>query len=369
MSVDDSAFDYLVEATDEEQEGLFPSGEVSLIAGASGSGKTTLLLQLILLLRRGEPFFGRKTHSKPYAYLIYDRSENGLKRTAKRMGIDVRELNPYRPTKLEAAAATVDKLIATLLTKPEFAETKVIFIEGLDMLVPEGKTSDLTAVAKFLDRLQRLAQDLQLTIIGSVGSPKMKPKDKYQSPRDLIFGSVGWGRKAETIIYLEQQHPENPNGQRQCWILPRNGKDERFTLRWEKGRLIQTVDAGRVTAEARIMEWVEKNIAVLIEGIQQVAMKRDESLSPSLFTFRSHFAFCRHSPPLVLRFYDSAYRYRLGSILYGCSRSNPDLRLMGSRNDTIPRTLHRTVRRRSQLEIAPSTEKSHRPRPASISRS
>jgi hypothetical protein len=33
---------------------------------------------------------------------------------------------------------------------------------------------------------------------------------------------------------------------------------------------------------------------VLIEGIQQVAMKRDESLSPSLFTFRSHFATVRH---------------------------------------------------------------------------
>ena len=29
---------------------------------------------------------------------------------------------------------------------------------------------------------------------------------------------------------------------------------------------------------------------VLIEGIQQVAMKRDEPLSPSLITFRSHFA-------------------------------------------------------------------------------
>jgi hypothetical protein len=28
----------------------------------------------------------------------------------------------------------------------------------------------------------------------------------------------------------------------------------------------------------------------LIEGIQQVAMKQDELLSPSLFTFRSHFA-------------------------------------------------------------------------------
>jgi hypothetical protein len=33
---------------------------------------------------------------------------------------------------------------------------------------------------------------------------------------------------------------------------------------------------------------------VLIEGIQLVAMKPDESLSPSLFTFRSHFAAIHH---------------------------------------------------------------------------
>jgi hypothetical protein len=32
----------------------------------------------------------------------------------------------------------------------------------------------------------------------------------------------------------------------------------------------------------------------LIEGNQQVAMKPDESLSPSLFTFRSHFAAVYH---------------------------------------------------------------------------
>lgn len=33
---------------------------------------------------------------------------------------------------------------------------------------------------------------------------------------------------------------------------------------------------------------------MLIEEIQQVAMKREESFSPSLFTFRSHFAAIRH---------------------------------------------------------------------------
>jgi len=33
---------------------------------------------------------------------------------------------------------------------------------------------------------------------------------------------------------------------------------------------------------------------VLIEGNQLVATKRDESLSPSLFTFRSHFVTIHH---------------------------------------------------------------------------
>jgi hypothetical protein len=32
----------------------------------------------------------------------------------------------------------------------------------------------------------------------------------------------------------------------------------------------------------------------IIEGNQQVAIKRDESLSPSLFTFRSYFAAIHH---------------------------------------------------------------------------
>ncbi len=49
----------------------------------------------------------------------------------------------------------------------------------------------------------------------------------------------------------------------------------------------------------------------LIEGIQQVAMKRDESFSPSLFTFRSHFT--RRSPLLVLRIMTAARSTRAGT--------------------------------------------------------
>jgi hypothetical protein len=47
----------------------------------------------------------------------------------------------------------------------------------------------------------------------------------------------------------------------------------------------------------------------LIEGIQQVAMKRDESLSPSLFTFRSHFATIHH-----YYYYDFMTAHALGAV-------------------------------------------------------
>jgi hypothetical protein len=80
-------------------------GEVSLVAGPSGAGKTTWLLQFILALRRGEQFFGRKTNPRPYAFLLFDRSENGLKRTCRRTRINIDELNPYRPTDEEAIAS------------------------------------------------------------------------------------------------------------------------------------------------------------------------------------------------------------------------------------------------------------------------
>jgi hypothetical protein len=254
----DPAFDYLVDAASDEQEGLFPSGEVSLIAGPSGAGKTTWLLQFILSLKRGERFFGRETNPKPYVFLCYDRSIDGLKRTCRRMRISLKDLNPLRPTDEEAKLSLV-QLLEEAVKKPKFKDTKVFFIEGLDMLVPQGKTGDLTTVSKFLDSLQRLASRHALTIIGSVGSPKTKPNEKYQSPRDRIFGSVGWGRKVETIIYLEQD-TNQPDSLRQLWILPRNGKEEKHVFRWERGRLIETDTQGRVTAEQRVVRWMEANI-------------------------------------------------------------------------------------------------------------
>ena len=48
----------------------------------------------------------------------------------------------------------------------------------------------------------------------------------------------------------------------------------------------------RLTAEHRLNQNLPE--LALIEGNQLVVMKPDESLSPSLFTFRSHFAAIHH---------------------------------------------------------------------------
>src|SRR5690242_13232621 len=51
---------------------------------------------------------------------------------------------------------------------------------------------------------------------------------------------------------------------------------------------------GDLRKAAAVAEAQAELVVGNIEGIQQVAMKRDESLSPSLFTFRSHFAAIHH---------------------------------------------------------------------------
>jgi hypothetical protein len=50
----------------------------------------------------------------------------------------------------------------------------------------------------------------------------------------------------------------------------------------------------RLTAERQTSSELAGVGTIIIEGNQQVATKPDESLSPSLFTFRSHFAAIHH---------------------------------------------------------------------------
>jgi hypothetical protein len=274
-----SIFSFLVLPETSDQEGLFPLGELSLIAGASGSWKTTVILFFVWLWSRGERFFGRETCRGTGQYLIvsFDRSENGFARTALRMGFDP---NDFRLVQLGPEDSDRDprKIIEDIVTQEEFCGSQFLIIEGIDLKAGDvdvpvhanGNTRKTTAgigdshlVSKMMRGLQRLASDYHFALLASIGSPKQKSSDKYTSKRDQIIGSQAWARMAETVVHLAQEDEDDPNGRRSLSFLPRNGKDEVISI---------TLDADRRPARApeeppadkqdvwkQILEWIESD--------------------------------------------------------------------------------------------------------------
>jgi RecA-family ATPase len=88
-------FDFVLNPLENETDGCFPRGEVSLIAASSGGGKTTLMMTLLEDQKAGRPVFRRTTNSLSYLLVLEDRSEASLRRTFARMRLDI-ESTPYR---------------------------------------------------------------------------------------------------------------------------------------------------------------------------------------------------------------------------------------------------------------------------------
>jgi len=116
---------------------------------------------------------------------------------------------------------------------------EVWFVEGLDMWIPDS--NKMNVVAPILDGLQRLAARRKVALIYSVGSSKEKTADGKDTERyhgrDVIFGSVAWARKAETVVLISKTDAEDDNSPRQYSVLVRNGWSERFWMEFADGEL------------------------------------------------------------------------------------------------------------------------------------
>ena len=55
-------------------------------------------------------------------------------------------------------------------------------------------------MATLATEVREFAEKTHTAVIGTVGMPKMKPREKYQAARDRAIGSSAWSRKADTIV-------------------------------------------------------------------------------------------------------------------------------------------------------------------------
>src|SRR4029077_17331446 len=96
-----------------------------------------------------------------------------------------------------------------------------------------------------------------------VGSPKMKPGDKYVSPRERAIGTTYWGRMTETIVVIEPQNGD-PSSPRELQILPRQAAAEIHCFKWEDGRLVEAQcpaghDHKPPKLADRLADWLDKH--------------------------------------------------------------------------------------------------------------
>jgi hypothetical protein len=252
---DDSPTEYLIEGLPEPMhEGWFPLGEVSLIGGSSGAGKTSWAMPMLEKIRKGESVFEHAVKPREYRVLLHDRSKKATKRTIAALGLSYEAVErTIRLTSNQQMRPPAEILEAAIEREPG---VRAWFIEGLDLWIPDS--NKMQVVAPLIDSLQRVAIRNNVAVLGTVGSPKQKGKDKYHG-RDALFGSSSLARKVETVVLLELHNSDDPNSVRRCTVLPRNGRAERLYFEWQANGLVLTQELEEVP-ENSAMYRMELNV-------------------------------------------------------------------------------------------------------------
>lgn len=195
-------------------DGLLPSHEIHLLAGPTGAGKTTWLFDMLRNWERGDDILGCQSHPVPWIYVAGDRSDDGMYRTMDRMRI------PHDAF-LTIPAWDQHMTFQQILDHVSKSGAKLAVLEGFGQYVdPPGQTKQ---VRDFLCSACGICKKEKITIIGVVESPKMKPRDQYENPRQRVSGPAAWGHHSETIFLMEPRDASRPSdAKRMLTVCPRN---------------------------------------------------------------------------------------------------------------------------------------------------
>lgn len=188
--------------------------------------------------RRGKDVLGHRSYPVPWVYVVMDRPYTSVEATLLSLDIDPLMVN------IIPAMDLGYKSISQVIDHAQSLFAKLLVIEMFSYLLPGHETRE--GVRDFMGAVQRALADTGMTIIGTMESPKMKPKDIYKNPRQRISGPASWGHCGETIILIEpdpRQAEDSPN--RVISIHTRNGKPEIFPASFKKDGKLHLVKSLR----------------------------------------------------------------------------------------------------------------------------
>jgi hypothetical protein len=216
--------DYLIDT-------IMPAREIHLLGGPSGAGKTRWLLSLLInTWSKGQPVFGYRSFPVPWAYVASDRSSVSVDRTLTSMDI---------PSKLVPIIPAWDKemSLSAILDGAYDLKAKLVVIESFGSFIDQ-RNPNSACVRKFLMALHRAIVMENLTIIGIMESPKMKPAEVYQLPRQRISGAAAWAHFTETIMLVEPLDVDSPDSpSRRLTLCPRNAETTLFVGDFRDGTI------------------------------------------------------------------------------------------------------------------------------------
>lgn len=210
---------------------ILPKGEVNLVAGPSGAGKTRWLLNLLLDWEMGKPVFGYDSHPVPWVYVGSDRSIKSVERTLSGMGID--------PNRIDTIPAWDKEYnVNQMMDAVDKSGAKLAVIESFGSFVEPPENGK--QVKAYISRMSRWCRQKEITVIGVVESPKMKPYERYENPRQRVSGAAAWGHFSETIFLVEPTDVKDPKlPARMLYVCPRNAPGAVYESAFDEvGRLI-----------------------------------------------------------------------------------------------------------------------------------
>lgn len=197
-------------------EGILPSTEIHLLAGPTGAGKTRWLFDMLMDWERGLPVLGHSSYPVPWVYVANDRSMDGVNRTLDTMEI-ARDAFSIIPAWDEHMS------FCKIMDAVASSGAKLAVIESFGGFVDPPAHSH--QVKSFLCSACSTIKASDITILGVVESPKMKPKDRYDNPRQRISGVATWGHHVETIFLVEPADARVASDpHRVLTVCPRNAR-------------------------------------------------------------------------------------------------------------------------------------------------